>query len=281
MQNMDVTSSRSGQPPEQRRRPLPYPATVATVEPCSPYLLRIAFNGDGLAGFRWPGPASHLKLFLPEPGQRDVTLPPADDEGFMVAEPGRPRPTTRTFTPRRFDAGAARLELEFVLHGHGPAAQWAAGARPGDRVAVSQPRSTYEVLADSRWLLLAGDETALPAIATLIEAARPDLTVRVLVEIEGSHPEIPLPARPGLDLRWLPRGPEDPPGGALLSAMAGWAPQTGPGQVWTACEARAVRAMRRHLLGPVGLPPERVLTRGYWRQGEANHPDHDYGEDAL
>lgn len=272
--------------PAQRRRPRPYQATVTGTEAITPHLLRIAFdggNGDGgaLARFSWPGPASHLKLFLPEPGQHQVDLPPVDDEGFMVNEPGRPRPATRTFTPRRFDPATGRLELEFVLHGHGLAARWAATASPGDQVAVSQPRRTYEVLPDSRWLLLAGDESAGPAIATLLEAVAPGLSVQVLIELEAADHQVPLPAHPGRQLRELSREPQDPPGTPLAMAITAWTPPAGPGQVWTACEAAAVRTIRRHLLGPLALPAGRVLTRGYWRRGEENHPDHDYGDEPL
>lgn len=278
---MEPTSAPSVAAPGPRRRPLPYPAVVTDVQPLSPQLLRIAFDGDGLAGFRWPGPASHLKVFLPGPGQRDVVLPAADEDGFMLIEPGRPRPTTRTFTPRRWDPAAGRLELEFLLHGPGPASQWASQARPGDRVAVSQPRRTYEVLPDSRWVLLAGDETAVPAIATLLETIGPDRSVHVLIEREGFHDEIPLPAHPGLAPHWLSRPAGDPPGTALTTAIAAWTPPAGAGQAWTACEATAVRSIRRLLLGPMEMLAERILTRGYWRLGAANHPDHDYGDEPV
>ena len=55
----------------------------------------------------------------------------------------------------------------------------------------------------------------------------------------------------------------------------------GSGQVWVACEAHAVRGIRADLLGGRGMPSGRVLTRGYWRAGHSNHPDHDYGDDSL
>jgi hypothetical protein len=47
------------------------------------------------------------------------------------------------------------------------------------------------------------------------------------------------------------------------------------------CEALAVRDIRACLLGPAGLSRDRVVTRGYWRAGEANHPDHDFGQDPV
>ena len=250
----------------------------------TPYLTKIALGGDGLANFRWPGPGSHLKLFLPEPGQRDVELPPADEQGLMINVPGGPRPTTRTFTPRRWDAASGQLDLEFVLHGHGPASQWAAQAKPGDQVAVSQPRSTFEVLPDTRWLLIAGDESALPAIATMLEAIGPDVTVHVLAEIEDAGHQVALPERAGTTIEWLPRTAGEKPGRALAAAVTAWVPPAsdeGPGQIWAACEALVVRDIRAHLLGSLRFSRDRVVTRGYWRAGEANHPDHDFGEDEV
>jgi len=256
---------------------------VTEVAPVTPFLTRVTLGGAGLANFRWPGPGSHLKLFLPEPGQRDVELPPADEQGLMVSVPGRPRPTTRTFTPRRWDAGSGQLDLEFVLHGHGPASQWAGQAKPGDLAAVSQPRSTFELLPDTRWLLIAGDESALPAIATILEAARADITVHILAEIEDGAHQVPLPDHTGTTIEWLPRVTGEQPGATLGAAINSWTPppDEGPGQIWAACEALAVRDIRAHLLGPLGFARDRVVTRGYWRAGESNHPDHDFGEDAL
>lgn len=276
-------ADRPAAPP--RRRPRPYAATVTEVAAVTPYLTRVTLGGDDLANFRWPGPGSHLKLFLPEPGRRDVELPPVDEEGFMITVPGRPRPLTRTFTPRRWDPARHQLDLEFVLHGHGPASQWATQAKPGDQVAVSQPRRTYEVLPDTRWLLVAGDESALPAIATLLEAISPDLAVRVLVELEDPAHQVTLPGRASTETTWLPRTPGAKPGATLTAAIEAWTPPAeaaeGPGQVWAACEALAVRDIRARLLGPQGFGRDRILTRGYWRAGEANHPDHDYGEDEV
>jgi NADPH-dependent ferric siderophore reductase len=278
---MATSEVSSGAVPGQRRRPRPYPAVVTSISPVSPYLLSIGFGGDDLGEFRWPGPASHLKLFLPEPGQRQVELPPADSEGRMLTGAAWPHLTTRTFTPRRFDPVTGRLDLEVVLHGHGPASQWAGSARAGDRVAVSQPRRTYEVMPDTRWALLAGDETAIPAIATLLEAIGPGLRVDVIIELEPSHDPVALPAHPGVHPVWISRRPEMAASEALVTAVSEWSLPPGPGQAWVACEAARVRAIRRHLLEVVGLPVDRALTRGYWREGEANHPDHDYGEDAL
>ena len=57
-----------------------------------------------------------------------------------------------------------------VLHGSGPLSAWAANASPGAPAAVSGPGRGYEVDADCRSFLLAGDESALPALGLLVAA---------------------------------------------------------------------------------------------------------------
>src|SRR5487761_942202 len=104
----------------RRGRPRAYPVTVTRLADHGSHLLLVSFGGDGLAGFRWPGPGSHLKVFLPEPGSHEVRLPPADADGFMVPpRPGEPRPVTRTYTPLRWDSATGQLDIEFLLHGDG------------------------------------------------------------------------------------------------------------------------------------------------------------------
>jgi NADPH-dependent ferric siderophore reductase len=156
------------------------------------------------------------------------------------------------------------------------------GARPAQR---RRPRPYQATVTGTEaitpHLLLAGDESAVPAIATLLEAVDPGLSVQVLIELEAADHQVPLPAHPGRQLRELSREPQDPPGTPLATAITAWTPPAGPGQVWTACEAAAVRTIRRHLLGPLARPAGRVRTRGYWRRGEENHPDHDYGDEPL
>lgn len=241
-------------------------------------MVRLTFAGEGLREFRWPGPASHLKVFLTELGSDAAETPHAEGSGRTGTDPERTYLTSRTFTPRRWDGPNGSLEVEFLLHAKGPASRWAARAVAGDGASLSQPRRTYEIPPETPWLLLIGDASALPAIATLLEAIDREVTVQVLVEVENPDYQVELPEHPRLDLRWLFARPGARPGSSLCAAVAAWAPPGGPGQVWAACEALAVRAVRGQLLGPLGLPVERVLTRGYWRMDEANYPDHDYGE---
>ena len=279
----------AGRPRRQFR-----PVEVRAVRRVAPRLVSVSLGGDALAGFEITAPAQHIKLALPGPGQSEPALPqpalPQPGRLQPQAEPAshgpvwpedRPRPILRTYTPRRWDPETGLLDVELLLHGTGPASEWAERAAVGDRLAVAGPGGRSALPTDAARYVIAGDESALPAMGTLLESLSPAARVEVLAEVAGPEDEIPLPTGPGTTVRWLHRSRPDAWGEALEQALAGTdlgGPSAGTA-VWVACEAVAVRRIRRHLLAERHLPPELVVTRGYWRLGEADHPDHDHGED--
>lgn len=229
---------------------------------------RVTFGGDELANFVWSGPAAHMKIIFPEPGT--IVVPPYAPDG--------PRPTTmRTYTPRRFDAAAHTLDVDFVLHGHGPASTWAAQAEPGQELVMVGPARGYEVDPDADWFVLAGDEAALPAIETLLEALPAGTHASVFVEV-AAEGEVRALAGAGADVRWLPRESRAP-GAGLLAALAGFAWPSGNGRIYVGCESEAMRRIRPVVADASGIARDRIVTRGYWRIGAVNHPDHDYVRD--
>jgi NADPH-dependent ferric siderophore reductase len=124
-------------------------------------------------------------------------------------------------------------------------------------------------------VVLAGDETATPAIGTLVESCA-GLGVRPTVVIESAGDDSNLGLPDEADPHFVIADPEVP-GRALLEALTRTVP-SGDGQVWVAGEARGVRAVRSWLQGERGLSPTATVTRGYWKAGAVDHPDHDYGE---
>lgn len=269
-----------GSPGGGRRRPPPLRAEVLRSVRVTPSLVRLTVGGAALERFNFPGPASHFKLMLPAPGQHEVVLPEPGEDG-LVAFDGACSPIMRTYTARGFDRRARELDIEVVLHGDGPAAHWAADAAAGSRVAVSSPRSSgFALPADARWLLLGGDTSAMPALATILESG-PGIDTTCLIELSDPSERINLPAPPECVVEWLVRGPSTEPGSALFTRLQGAALPPTPGLVWIAAEASCIRAARRHLLTERGLDRHHVVTRGYWRAGAVNHPDHDFGDDQL
>ncbi|GAA5188595.1 siderophore-interacting protein [Rugosimonospora acidiphila] len=240
--------------------------------------MRITLTGEDLAGFATEGPASHLKLVFPAPGQDYPTLPTVGPDGLVWPD-GQPRPLMRTYTPRRFDPARKELDIDFVLHDHaGPASAWAYRARPGDTVVMVGPRGRYLPDPAVDWQLIAGDETALPAIATILESLAPGVPALVLVEVADAEEQLPLDSKADLRITWVYRG-DAVAGSSLELAVSAAELPDGQGQVFVAAEALAMRRIRRHLVNDRGIAPERLYTRGYWKYGEADHPDHDTGED--
>ena len=154
-----------------RRRPAPsfHPVTVAEISQLTPQMRRITFTGEKLAEYPDDGPATHFKLLLPAPGQSEIALPEAGPAGLVWPEP---RPLRRTYTPRYVDRAGRRLVVDFALHGDsGPATAWAAAAQVGDQVVVTGARGAYRVDPAADWTLLVADETALPAVGTILDDA--------------------------------------------------------------------------------------------------------------
>ena len=147
-------------------------AEVVRVEPISPHMLRIVFGGADLAGFVSAAADDHVKLFFPPKGEDRPILPTLGPNGQSFPEDG-PRPIARDYTPRLFDPNKRELVIEFVLHGEGPASEWAAQAKPGRRLGIGGPRGSVIMADDYDAYLLVGDETALPAIARRLEEMPP------------------------------------------------------------------------------------------------------------
>ncbi|MDT7673431.1 MAG: hypothetical protein QOD82_1333 [Pseudonocardiales bacterium] len=249
----------------------------------TPRMTRVTLGGDELAGFPGDGPDQRIKLFFPMPGQRRPAMPRASSGG-PVWPPGEPRPVIRSYTVRRFDAAAGELDVDFVLHGaHGPAAAWAAAAEPGDWVGVSDPGGRYRPDPTAQAHLVIGDESALPAIATVLEALSAGgvsagvdsagvlsagVPVEVFIEVADVAEEQQLPTGAGTRVHWLHRGGRRP-GQPLIEAVtaAELPPGVDPGrcQAWLSAEAGAVRDIRAHLLDERGLTRRMVYATGYWR----------------
>jgi NADPH-dependent ferric siderophore reductase len=253
---------------DNRPRKQRYAATVQRVQRLTARMIRVVFGGPALAGFNWNGPAAHIKLIL-------------------GADSPEVRAPSRTYTPRHFDPATHELTVDFVLHGEGPASSWAAQAQVGQPMLIAGPGRCYAVDTRAQWLLIAGDESAIPAVATILEVVPDTIRTAVLLEVNDAADEFAIaPPRPNVDIRWLHRAqPISGHGGTaragveLLSAISAFRQPEGPGGIYVACEADAMRRIRRHLLLERALPREWLTTRGYWKQGATDYPDRDYGED--
>jgi NADPH-dependent ferric siderophore reductase len=258
------TSMRLRREPPRFRR-----VAVRRVGQLSPRLVRVTLAGGELEGLTVDQPAASVRLLLPSPGADELVMPTWNGNEFLLPD-GR-RPTIRTFTPRRVDPEALELDLDVVVHGGGVASGWAAAAGSGE-AAVSGPGRGYAVDRQAPGFLLAGDETAIPAMSQLLEALPGDRPVQVHIEVGHPDARLALPDHPGATVAWydLPAGA--PPGEALVDAIRG-ADITDGARVWVAGEAAAVQRIRRHLFQDRGLPRSQTAVRGYWKHGRTGDAD--------
>jgi len=271
----DVTEGRMGRRVrhELRRRML----EVRRVTRVTPRMVRIALAGPDLEGFTSASFDDHVKLFFPPPGEAEPVLPEMGPDGPVFPE-GAPRPVARDYTPRRYDAAAGELEIDFALHEAGPATEWAEQAAPGQKLGVGGPRGSFVLPDDLDWYLLAGDETALPAIGRRMEELPASARIIAVIEVADRAERQDLPSRPGIEVVWVERNGAAPGGPErLAAAIEAVTLPDGKGHAWVACESDVARLLRRILLEHHALPKERVKAAGYWRRGAA--ASHDKVED--
>ncbi|MEV0393860.1 siderophore-interacting protein [Polymorphospora rubra] len=249
-----------------RRTPQVNHATVVHTEWLTPHMIRVVLGGPGLAGFSAGTYSDHyLKLLFPVPG---VDYPHPFDMGVIRRDlPREQWPRTRTYTVRRWDPTAGELTVDFVHHGdEGLAGPWAAAARPGDEVMFLGPGGAYVPGEDADWHLLAGDESALPAIAASVERLPAGAPAKVFIEVSGPDEEQKLSTYGRAEVVWLHRG-DRPVGVALVEAVRALEFPPGTVQAFVHGEAHFVKELRRLLRVERGVPKEQLSISGYWRRG--------------
>lgn len=280
----------------------------------SPSLCRLTFGGADVAAMKTAAPDQRIKIFFPDSEGHPSALPITAQwlSIYKSVEPALRAPM-RTYTIRHMRADQAEVDVDFVLHGEtGPASRWALHAQPGDKVQIAAPNRAFagdpggyewKPPAQADRVLLIVDETALPAVAGILE----DLAGRhnppqteAFIEVPSRADRIALASWPRLRLEWLARDAAGRPlagelmvdaaqraaipvheiadGGAPsvlkdidIDSEILWekaAPQSGAFYGWIAGESGAVMAIRRLLIKERGLDRRSLNLMGYWRQGK-------------
>ncbi len=288
----------------------PFAVRVARVRRIGRSFLRATFTGADLDEFASQGADQRIKVLFPlaSSGIEDCLL---GDDWYAEwrALPDARRNPMRSYTVRAARPLEREVDVDFVLHGPtGPASAWAEQAGPGDEVVLIGPNARFPGAPGGvEWrpptgigpLLLAGDETAVPALSAIAEALPAGTGARVLLEVPTEDDVLDLDVPPDVRLSWLPRrcGSSTRPLGALLTAaVCAAADEIGgaatgadaddvdpdalvwevpdaaatagaPAYAWLAGEAGVVTGLRRYLLREAGFDRRSVAFMGYWRQG--------------
>jgi len=240
--------------------------SVLSREQLSPHTVRITAGGPGFDALRMNDfTDKYAKVLFVDPGLG--LTPPYDLAALRESLPPGRQPVSRTYTLRRADPEGQQLTIDFVVHGdEGIAAPWAARAEPGDLITMSGAGGAYRPDPASDWYLLAGDESALPAICSALEALPGD--ARGIAYLETSDPGEYLDAKPpgGVAVVWLHRPhPGSQPELLADAVLAGsWLP--GRADVFAHGERESMKAIRAALKTRLG-DGDQVSLSGYWAAG--------------
>ncbi|MGO1885623.1 MAG: siderophore-interacting protein [Citricoccus sp.] len=257
---------------------------VRRVEQITPRYRRIVLVGEDLAAgypFIRFTPSDHVKVYFPDQESGTIVAYRETDDGWQV-DSSEGAPIRRDYTPRAWDPASGELSLDFVVHEHGIAGAWARDAQPGDPLVVMGPRANWLLPQNYSHYLALGDETALPAIARLIEEAPAGAHVTALVEIAGPAEEQRLTPAEGTtaDLRWVHRDSAPVLKGHLSALETAvreleLPTETSGLYVFAAGEAGVMKPIRRHFRRELGMPKHQISVDGYWKRGTADHDHHD------
>ncbi|WP_399880166.1 siderophore-interacting protein [Streptomyces sp. BBFR51] len=251
-------------------------AKVAGVVDVTPNMRRITLTGDELTegvmgegyhrpAFRSEGFDDHVKLVVP-PADGELPRIGTQEENRFAWNP-EVLGNTRDYTVRSWDPETRTFTVDVVRHVHGLAASWAFGARPGDEIHFAGPKSCAGINTDADWHLLAGDETALPAIARWLEEAPEGTRGHVVIEVAAEEDRQRVGTRADVRVEWLVRGDEPAGTGTrLFDAVRRVDLPEGRVYAWVAGEAMTIAPIRRYLRNERRLPKEDVEVTGYWRR---------------
>ncbi|MDR1186808.1 MAG: siderophore-interacting protein [Bifidobacteriaceae bacterium] len=301
----------NAQPVPLRRRSGPMLATVTSAELVTPKLRRIRLACPDFAVSRPLAPAAWVRGYFPMDDAARPAAPPPTSPDATFSPPGDATPTppaspavgpssggntelagtaARAYTICEFDPAAHAFALDFVLHGHGPAARWGARAEPGYTIRLAGPMGRGQVQPHHRRYLFAGDTTALPAIREWLEVIPQPAEVAVHIwapdqpehqalttcaehSVASGEPSAPAEAESSAELTitWHYDGTPSMADLAEAGQLApeGWRPQDRDTKFFAAGEASLVTRVRRALAAPGPIPPGNLQATPYWRAGQA------------
>ena len=229
----------------------PAPITVTFSQELTPRTRRITFEGPITVDSE--NPASYLSLYFSNPGPIDGDQDDAPDAN------------KRTYTPRYIRPECDSMTIDFVLHGEGRATDWARTARAGDVIWAGSITGGYEVPSDLEHLVLIGDDTAIPAIGTVVEAIPPGTRTTVIIEIVDEDDERDPSETVPCDPIWLHRGTDVTDVGDQMLNLVKSIAVPASAHWWLAGEREAVRSVRDLLINRRSVARDHISVAAYWR----------------
>jgi len=246
-------------------------AEVSRAERISPHFVRVTLSGEALHDWRDLGFDQWLRLALPIAEQTcfDRLSDRFDMRGYLhyLTLPRATRPVIRNYTVREARPEHGELDIDFVVHGtEGVAGPWADGLPIGSPVALIDQGCGFSLREGSRRVLLAGEESALPAVLGVLRDLPADTTGDAIIEVPDVADRQPVTAPAGVEVHWLVRRHGERPGAGALDALTRLTIPAEPLTAFLVGEQQLATGGRRHLVNERGIPKSAITFCGYWRR---------------
>ncbi|MDY0828205.1 siderophore-interacting protein [Microbacterium sp. BG28] len=252
---------------------------VLGTERLSEHWMRVTLGEGEIDRFVPLGFDQWFRLFLPVGGDEGLERIPAKANqllGYLkyLRIPDGVRPVMRNYTVRAYraatpDAGA-QIDVDFVLHGTGPdagpASRWAASARAGDSVVIIDEGLGFDPERGVDRVILAADETGLPAVSGVCASLPASATGVALIEVPSEADALAFEAPAGVEVRWLVRDAQTRPGTLALAALED-VPLPAEGTHAFIVGEQSLPTSARRALVARGLDKASISFIGYWRVG--------------
>lgn len=258
---------------------------VLRSERLSAHWIRVTLGGGEIEKFRPMGYDQWFRLFLPIGGDAGLDRVPAKANkmfGYLkfLRIPDGERPVMRNYSVRAYRAATgdtgAEIDVDFVLHGSaadgtaGPASRWAETCRPGEHVLIIDEGLTFNPQRGVDRVVLVGDETALPAIASICASLPAAATGTAIVEVPSEEDALSFAHPSGVEVVWIVRAHDVAPGSLALETLGRTALPDAPFHAYAAGEQALASGARKHLVGERGIDKNAVSFCGYWKIGAAS-----------
>lgn len=241
---------------------------VLSIRDLTPHMRRVRFACHDLARYDQPDNI-HCKLIFPQPGISEPQWPTLTSSGMPRFPEGDHRLDVRTYTIQAIDEKAGWMDVDFVVHADaGPGSAWASQATAGQTIGMSGPGGRTATPAD--WMLLAGDDTALPAMLRIAASLPQHTRGHVFAEVQGPEDEQAVQTPPGLQWHWLHRADTEAGRSSLLQAAlrsVTWPEPSASKFLWVGAEFQTAQAIRQWAKEEKGLEKHEQLIVAYWRHG--------------
>lgn len=184
----------------------------------------------------------------------------------------------RSYTIRKVDDAQHHVVIDFVSHAHddtgfrqhsGVASNWVAQARIGDDITFMGPGANKLVKNDADWFLLAGDMTALPAIAVNLKQLPANAKGYAIIEIGDKSDKQDLDKPDDIAIDWVINADASQSTEKILNAVKQKAWFNGEPYVWVASEFTSAKTLRDYFKQKEHNRKQRYVS-SYWKLGETD-----------